>query len=437
MIICLARRLFTTLVLVIITILIAAALFFIIIHDKKPLQSASTIVNANTARMAKSAIARNIKALSQDKNNISLNASAPELASLIEIIERSNKNIAARLNLSNNGLYLETTFRSYWQRYINLSLLVVPSANGLTIEYIRVGDIALPTQYTITFVDFLLKQLTGIKLLENINHVAITEQSLAFGYTMVNNKQQLIGSLTNLAKRFGSQHNIDNDLALTALYFRQLQNMQHHSRQCQTQPLSFFIKSLAKSSSEMRQAGYSAVEQNRAAIFALAVYFGSYRFEYFIGKLSTDLPRKPRCYSIPTIAKRQDLTKHFVYSAAIELLSSKQTSEFVGELKELLDSNLNGSGFSFVDLMADRAGVLFAQLSTMNERSAFIHQRIIQGEFGEQDLFPSSVALPENLSQHEFEDAYQHIDAPAYLHLIKQIDDRLNTLPLYSRDQNL
>lgn len=434
MIICFAKRLIVATVVITLTLLIAITLFIIAIHDRQPLQSSTTLVNSNTARMAKSAIARNIKLLGQNKADIMLHISAPELASIVEIIERSNKNIAINLNISNNGLYLESTFTSRWQRYINVSLLVSPSTNGLDIGHLRLGSIDFPAESSISLIDFVLKQLTGIKLLQNIKSVVVTDHSLALGYKMVNNKQQLIGSLTNLAKRFGSQHNIDNDLELTALYYQQLQKIQHHANQCKTRPLSYFIQSLANSSLEINSLGYSAVEKNRAAIFALAVYFGSYRFEYFIGKLSTNLPRKPRCFSIPTLAKRRDLTKHFIYSAAIELLSSKQTSEFVGELKELLDSNLNGSGFSFVDLMADRAGVLFAQLATENESSALIHQRFLQGKFSEKDLFPSSVKLPEGLNQKEFEAAYQHIDAPAYLQLIKQIDDRLIALPLYKRE---
>jgi len=426
-----AKRLIIAATVIVMILIIASSLFVVVIHQSHPLQLSSTQVDSNTARFAKSAIARNVRLLGQQHQNVDFKVSAAELMSMVEILERTNPDISIHFNMTNNGLYIESTFKSRWQRYINLSLLILPSSSGISIAHLRMGNISLPADYSLKFVDYLLKHFTGIELLSYVNSVATTNHLLTIGYTMVNNKAQLIGSLTNLAKRFGSQHNVDNDLKLTALYYRQLQKIQHHSSRCKSRPLSFFIQSLAQSSAQMSHLGYSAVEQNRAAIFALAVYFGSYRFEYFIGKLATDIPRKPRCYAIPPLAKRVDLTQHFIYSAAIELLSSKQTSEFVGELKELLDSNLNGSGFSFVDLMADRAGVRFAQLATDSEDSAFYHQQLLQRTFSDSDMFPSNITLPEHLTQQAFEHAYQHIDAPAYEAIIQQIDTQLTSLTVY------
>jgi len=410
-------------------------LFIAAIHQSAPLQVSPAYVDSNTARLAKSALARNIKRINHHKQRVIFDLSVAELTSMIEIIERTNPDISTHFNLTSNGLYIESTIKSRWQRYINLSLLITPSTTGINIERLTLGDLDLPTDFSITFIDYLLQQFSGIKLLSHINNISMTNHSIVVGYNMVNDKAALINSLSHLARRFGSQHIIDNNLRLTELYYRQLHKIQRHSGQCTIQPLSYFIHSLNQFSAVLNQQGYSAVEQNRAAIFALAAYFGSYRFEYIIGKLAPELPRKPRCYAIPTLDKRRDLTQHFIYSAAIELLSSKQTSEFIGELKELLDSNLNGSGFSFVDLMADRAGVLFAQLATENEASAIYHQQIIALKFDDQDLFPPNVTLPEDLSQDKFETVYQHIDAPAYLALITQIDAQLMSLPLYQRPE--
>lgn len=431
------KRLIKGLLLLCFVLLLVLLILVILIHQTQPLQATTNKVDSTTAQLAKSALSRNIKYLNANQQDIQFRLSNAELISLKSIIERTNPKLSIHFNMTKQGVYIESTWQSWWQSYINLSMLLLPSTTDIKTAQVKIGHLTLPDGFLVSTVGFILKQVSGINPLAGINGIAMSPRYLVIDYAMLNNKKELLKSLTKLAKRFGSQHNIENNLALTTFYYRHLQRTQQHNHSCKQRPLSYFIYHLNQANPLDHGFDYSVVEQNRATIFALAVYFGSYRFEYFIGKLVSDIPRKPRCYSIPTLAGREDLTKHFIYSAAIELLSSTQTSEFIGELKELLDSNLNGSGFSFVDLLADRAGVKFAQLATRSEQSALRQQQLIANGLSPNQLFPPAASLPEGLSQQEFEQAYQHIDAAPYHALITQIDSLLHQLALYQQPHKI
>ncbi|MBU2277746.1 MAG: hypothetical protein KKB45_03000, partial [Gammaproteobacteria bacterium] len=131
------------------------------------------------------------------------------------------------------------------------------------------------------------------------------------------------------------------------------------------------------------------------------------------------------------LARRPDLQQHFIYSATIQVLTNKNVSNTVGEAKELLDSIKGGSGFSFVDLLADRAGVRFAQIAIGSASSAAALQQFFSQELTEADLFPSKSRLPEGLSQQTFEQEYQSVDSVNYQKILQDIDQRLDALPLY------
>lgn len=131
-----------------------------------------------------------------------------------------------------------------------------------------------------------------------------------------------------------------------------------------------------------------------------------------------------------TLRERVDLQKHFVYSAALELFSSQYASDALGEFKEFLDSNQGGSGFSFADLQADRAGTRLAMIVTGSETSAQKAQQILSSITDEQ-LLPSISGLKEGLSKSRFKQEYKTVNSDSYQKMLGDIDDRLKRLPLY------
>jgi len=132
-----------------------------------------------------------------------------------------------------------------------------------------------------------------------------------------------------------------------------------------------------------------------------------------------------------TLKGRDDLRLHFLYSAALKLAADSGVSFALGEFKELLDSNEGGSGFSFADLAADRAGIRFAEEATRDEAHARRLQNSMSLDASESSFFPGLADLPEGLAKREFASAYGDLESPAYKQALKEIDRRLEALPLF------
>lgn len=175
-------------------------------------------------------------------------------------------------------------------------------------------------------------------------------------------------------------------------------------------------------------------EELSGAIVALTWFFGDNRFDRYITGFLTltkeQIEVSKEARTRVTLLNRQDLRKHFLYSAYIQLIGSNSVSYFVGELKELSDA-ISGTGFSFADLQADRAGTLFSHLATHSKESGEL--LVLRGlENSGLVLIPSIERLPEGLNQAKFERIYQHTASPEYVALVAEIDNRIWSLPLYS-----
>jgi len=174
------------------------------------------------------------------------------------------------------------------------------------------------------------------------------------------------------------------------------------------------------------------VTENRAAIFALGVLLGHRRVEEFLGPVVPNRDyRAQRSLRRVTLRKRMDWTKHFWVSATLALLSDMAVSDAAGLLKEVLDADVGGSGFSFADLLADRAGTTFAVCATRDEAAARAMQDRLSRGFQVDDVFPPAADLPEGISEAELQSRYGGVGGDAYLRLIEEIERRLETCAAY------
>jgi hypothetical protein len=175
-----------------------------------------------------------------------------------------------------------------------------------------------------------------------------------------------------------------------------------------------------------------AVRENRAALLALGLVLGTDRLETFTGRVTTDvdLDALTRAYKGSTMRNRDDWPKHFLVSAALTVLSLDRASDAVGLLKEELDAD-GGSGFSFGDFLADRAGTTFADFATSDEDSARgLQARLAQG-FRLDDYFPEAVGLPEDIQDAELQAQYGGVGGKEYNRIAAEVERRIATLPTY------
>jgi len=164
-------------------------------------------------------------------------------------------------------------------------------------------------------------------------------------------------------------------------------------------------------------------KENRAALLALACLVNG-------ASLSALVPQaqhwpKPRMLTV-TLAGRVDSPQHYLVSAALAVEAGGPMADAIGLYKEVADAH-GGSGFSFNDLAADRAGTRFGLLAA---RAPALLQARLAAVLQETDLLPPVADLPENMQDPQFRQRFGGIGAPAYRALMADIEARLDKLAL-------
>jgi hypothetical protein len=172
----------------------------------------------------------------------------------------------------------------------------------------------------------------------------------------------------------------------------------------------------------------SAVEHNRAAILALGIALGHERLARYAGlERTSELVRAAITVRAGTTLRgRADWARHYCLSAALAVVENSLISDAGGLIKEELDALTHGSGFSFGDLTADRAGVRFTRAATAAEPAALAMQARLQAGYAADDFFPPAADLPENLTVEQFRRDYGGVGTQRYRQTISAIETRLN-----------
>ncbi|WP_152414453.1 hypothetical protein [Blastomonas sp. AAP53] len=168
------------------------------------------------------------------------------------------------------------------------------------------------------------------------------------------------------------------------------------------------------------------VEQNRGLLIAVAMRtIPEYR-DRLAGRAQ---PLVRRCVAPPepsvTLAGRNDLAKHWAMSAALSVTLGSNIAQSLGAWKELSDSLSGGSGFSFVDIAADRSGERFANAATDPQLARFVQTRLA-AVTDPQLLASNALARPEGLDAAMFERVYDTVDSPEYKSAVAAIDALLD-----------
>lgn len=176
-----------------------------------------------------------------------------------------------------------------------------------------------------------------------------------------------------------------------------------------------------------RSAGGDPAAESRAALIVLAFYVN--------GKGLAALVPAARDWPVPqrhlvTLQGRVDFPRHFMISAALAATAGSPLSDVVGLYKELDDARV-GSGFSFNDIAADRAGTRFGELAVSGMPAFGRIERAVANGLRESDLIPDVRDLPEFLTQAEFQRRFGGVGAPPYRAMMERIEQRIAALPLY------
>ncbi len=175
----------------------------------------------------------------------------------------------------------------------------------------------------------------------------------------------------------------------------------------------------------------NAIEENKLAIIAVNNYVNRKETKKSLSFPASKLTGEKHYSTF--LYKRIDLAQHFIGSAAITTSMNGQVAQVMGEEKELSDAQ-GGSGFSFIDLAADKAGTRFGEMATSSPENARKIQKAMAGIKDYSDFMPDPTDLPEHMDDAEFKQRYQSVDSAAYQELSKQIDARIAATPIYKTD---
>ncbi|SCX94444.1 hypothetical protein SAMN05216308_10270 [Nitrosospira sp. Nsp13] len=173
-----------------------------------------------------------------------------------------------------------------------------------------------------------------------------------------------------------------------------------------------------------RSVNGEVLAENRALILVTTFYVLGISLERILPE-AAGWPRPAR--RTVTIDGREDFAKHFMVSASIAAYADTTLADAIGLYKEVEDSR-SGSGFSFNDIAADRAGTKFGEKAVASESSAQQLQRRVAAGLKDSDLMPVWSDLPEFMPEAEFKRRFGGVDAPAYRGMMQKIEQRVAAL---------
>jgi len=334
---------------------------------------------------------------------------------------------AVKIELKDNVIRFIVTMtlpKNYLGQYLNISFRFGNQGNNELPNLIKfkAGELLLPAKFAAFIIDNIIRHTSlneyFILATRPIKSIIINQQNVTISY--YSSLENLIQAQNALAQG-GNNTNLD-------VYQQKLDDV--IARHDSTWRLSLadllkplFILAYQRSNFD------SAIDENKMAIITINNYVNRKETKRFfslpIATINTDKRYPTFLY------KRIDLAQHFIGSAAITASMNDQVSKAVGEEKELSDAK-GGSGFSFIDLAADKAGTRFGEMATSSPENARKLQKKMSEIKDYTDFMPDPSDLPEHMDDTEFKLRFESLDSSAYQELSKMIDGRILATPIYS-----
>ncbi len=317
-------------------------------------------------------------------------------------------------NLNDNNLLLKFSVRlpeNPLGRFFNLQFSLEKHDSQLNIQSLQIGRWHIPdwaSAYIPSMTGALLQQDDFWQLFQAaLVNYQFTQQALVIDYRWRSEWERVtkakIRELTDHASM------IYYAGFLTELPFNQRASF------------ATIITTLFKQAS-VRSIEFDPVAENRAVLQLLG--------QWALGKQTYGQTYLP--YFSARLQRRTDLAQHFLVSAAIASQSNTELSNLIGTGKEMYDSD-GGSGFSFSDLAADRAGSLLGKLATQDKTSALKVQKLLSDTQYSNGLLADVSSLPAPLTEQQFLQQYGNIRDPRYEKLLIKIDGIISSSSFFQQ----
>jgi hypothetical protein len=424
------RTLFKLISLFLFLIIIVFFGLFVAAIDSYPLIVTSSSKQVNQAESVQKLMKQLNDSVKNSTNKQRFCITQNQLNSLVGFAQRAHEKINAQVRISQNSTSILVSYQlpdNPIGQYLNIDILLLPGS-GLKLSHIKFGSLNVPGSLAMRSLVFLANWYTNSDIasqfMQKVESVSMTERQIQLSFLPLD---QFLIELNVVKQSLGKSS--DEEMRLkTAYYLKQLSLLEVGKRSTPQSLAEYMgpVFTWAKNRSSYE----TASKENEAAIMALAIYAGHPRFANFVGEVQPQIRKLALPKAPAKLKSRGDLNQHFIFSAAIKIISEQFLSIAIGEFKELMDRSKGGSGFSFVDLAADFAGVQFAVAAT-RPSSARLVQNILAGNTNESLFFPDIQGLPEGLRKNEFSRRFTEVDSPEYLEMVRSINQRIAELPIH------
>ena len=405
-------------------VILCAMLVFFGVSDKPELAVGWTLTRDDIAR-AKKILHEGSKTKPDEIGTIEL--TQPDLTLAANYLLNRYSKSAVKIELKDNALRFTVTMtlpKNSLGQYLNISFRLGNDDNselpGLT--KFKAGKLLLPAKFAAFVIDTIIRHTSlndyFILAAHPIKAIIIDQQKITIVY---HSSLETLIQARNFLTQSGDSPELD-------IYRQKLAEIIAQHDPAWRLSLADLLKPLFELAYQ-RSTLDNAIEENKMAIMVINDYVNKKETKKFLS-FPASKSATGQQYSA-FLYKRIDLAQHFIGSAALTASVNGQVAKVVGEEKELSDAQ-GGSGFSFIDLAADKAGTRFGEMATSSPENARKIQKAMSKIKDYSDFMPDPRYLPEHMDDAEFKRRYQSVDSPAYQELSKQIDVRIAATPIYT-----
>ena len=420
---------------------LSVALILLVLQSSQHIEAVHQI-DANFATQNKKTLQHIIQTIKSTQQPVLLHITQNEINGLSALGHRTIPQFTSNIVLIEGKGFFRFSYElplPNFIRFLNIDLTLNASHTGLDFDTVYIGSLPMPGNWLIALAEMVsptyIETEFSTSLLSIVSKVDISPSSLQINIQAPNNIKSKNQSAKDSLFALRDQLALFGDVNDIRFYHQSLLDfIDNNEKRKSLTPYIAYMFSVAEKRSVISNIPVAAKE-NKAALTALVLYFCTDEFELLIGDVSNYSPKQAlqrlRLQRSVSLRSRVDIQQHFIYSVALQLFGNSDASDAIGELKEFLDSNKGGSGFSFADLMADRAGTRLAMISTQTNESALLAQERLANITSESAIIPTLGGLPEGITQQAFEKYYQGVKSTNYIAMLRHIDEQLSQIPLY------
>lgn len=335
-------------------------------------------------------------------------------------------NGGAKVLTSNGSALVILSFplpEQFLDGYLNLQVTFAQTTGLPRPQSIQIGNLPLPNLFT----NFLTSKLTDWlqnspelrASIDSIQHIKISRNEVNVIYRWNNDFSKKSNGIAVLGKEEQAR-----------LFHYNLFLVRNSAEKGATVVSLSEILQLLMHHAAIQSINGNAPAENRAVILVATFHVLGFPLK-LIAPEAIDWPTPIK--QTVKLDGRNDFAKHFMVSAAITAYADTKLSDAIGLYKEIEDLR-GGSGFSFNDIAANRAGTEFGKKAIANHASAVRIQQLIVSGLKDTDLMPPWLDLPEHMTESEFQQRFGGINEPIYQQMTAEIESRVSTLRILRAD---